>query len=425
MKAVIRQACETFTRQAFSSNKPKEVWRIIHRILKPNQQPLGQDPNKLNSFFACTAERTLPVSSDLPFCLEELIESLPDDSPANFKLRKVSHGEVLRMLKLLRSDTSTGPDGIPVKFVKMVADSIADPLTAIINNCIRKYYFPKAWKNARISPIPKVDQPKSEEHFRPISILRTLSKVFEKFVMLQITTFCESESVLRDTIFSFRKGHSTNTVVMGMHDDLPRAVKKGEVTLMVLADFSEAFGTVNYKVLITKLSTLGFSELFLRWFKSYLSERSHFVQIDDLTSESVNTRFDVPQGSILGSMLFNLYVSDLQDHLPSSIGSFQYADDTTIYSSCPAPELERCVQEVNSTLNTVSSWTNDSHIALNSKKTKTMLLSTSQMSHVHSLGKNQPAITISDSTLEYVNVSKLLGVHFHQHFNWDEHVQAT
>ena len=87
---------------------------------------------------------TLPVSSDLSFCLEELIESLPDDSPANFKLREVSHGEVLRVLKLLRSDTSTGPDGIPVKFVKMVADSIAGPLTAIINNCIRKYYFPKA-----------------------------------------------------------------------------------------------------------------------------------------------------------------------------------------------------------------------------------------------------------------------------------------
>ena len=132
---------------------------------------------------------TLPVSSDLPFCLEELIESLPDDSPAKFKLREVSHGEVLSVLKLLRSDTSTGPDGIPVKYVKMVADSIAGPLTAIINNCMRKYYFPKAWKNARISPIPKVDQPKSEEHFRLISILPTLSKVFEKLVALQMTIF--------------------------------------------------------------------------------------------------------------------------------------------------------------------------------------------------------------------------------------------
>ena len=132
---------------------------------------------------------TLPVSSDLPFCFEELIESLPDDSPANFKLPEVSHGEVLRVLKLLRSDTSTGPDGIPVKFVKMVADSIAGPLTAIINNCIRKYYFPKVWKNARISPFPKVDQPKSEEHFRLISILPTLLKVFEKLIALRMTTF--------------------------------------------------------------------------------------------------------------------------------------------------------------------------------------------------------------------------------------------
>ena len=163
-----------------------------------------------------------------------------------------------------------------------------------------------------------------------------------------------------------------------------------------------------------EITTLGFSKSFLRWLNSYLSDRSHFVQIDDRTSESVNVRFGVPQGSILGPMLFNLYVSDLQDHLPSSIGSFQYADDTTIYSSCPAPELRTAVQ-------LLSSWSNDSHLALNSKKTKTMLLSTSQMSHVHSLDKNRPAITISDSTLEYVNVSKLFGVHFHQHLNWDEH----
>ena len=179
---------------------------------------------------------------------------------SNFKLREVPHTEVLSVLKLLRSDMSTGPDGIPVQFVKMVAESIAGPLTTIINKCIRKYYFPKAWKNARISPIPKVDQPKSEEHFRPISILPALSKVFEKLVALQMTTFCESGSVLRDTISSFRKGHSTNTVLMAMRNDLLRAMKKGEVALIVLTDFSTAFDTVNYKILITKLSTLGFSK---------------------------------------------------------------------------------------------------------------------------------------------------------------------
>ena len=211
---------------------------------------------------------------------------------------------------------------------------------------------------------------------------------------------------------------------MGMRDDLLRAMKKGEVILMVLADFSKAFDTVNYKILITKLSVLGFSKPFLRWLNSYIGDRSHFVQIDDSTSD---VRFGVPQGSILGPMLFKVYVSDLQDHLPFSIGSFQYADDTTIYCSCPAPELQRCAQELNSSRNTVSSWSNNPHLALNLKKTKTMLLSTRQMSRVciHSLDRNRPTITISDSTLEYVNVSKLLGVHIHQHLIWDEHVPAT
>ena len=114
---------------------------------------------------------------------------------------------------------------------------------------------------------------------------------------------------------------------MGMRDDLLRAMKKGEVILMVLADFSKAFDTVNYKILITKLSVLGFSKPFLRWLNSYIGDRSHFVQIDDSTSD---VRFGVPQGSILGPMLFKVYVSDLQDHLPFSIGSFQYADDNKI-----------------------------------------------------------------------------------------------
>ena len=102
--------------------------------------------------------------------------------------------------------------------------------------------------------------------------------------------------------------------------------------------------------------------------------------------------------------------SKVQRSCRFSLDSFQYADDTTIYSSFSAPKLQRCAQQLSPTLNTVSSWSNDSHLALNSKKTKTMLLSTSQMSHVHSLDKKRPAITISDSTLEYVNVSFLVSI---------------
>ena len=146
-------------------------------------------------------------------------------------------------------------------------------------------------------------------------------------VALQMTTFYESELALRDTISCFRKGHSTSTVLMGMREDFLRPMKTGEVTLIVLADFSEAFNTVNHKILITKLSTLGFSKSFL------LS--AHFVQIDDRTSESV--RFGVPQGSILRPTLFNLYVSVRQGHLPSSIGLF--FNTLTILQYTPAVQL--------------------------------------------------------------------------------------
>ena len=255
---------------------------------------------------------------------------------------------------------------------------------------------------ARTSPIPKVDSPVLDEHFRPISILPALSKVFEKLVAKQMSSFCEANAVLAESLSSFRKGHSTSTMLMGKRDDLIKAMKKGEVTLMVLADFSKAFDTIDFKTLILKLSSLGFSTGFLRWLSSYLTDRSHFVQIEDKVSELETVRFGVPQGSILGPMLFNLYVSDLKEHLPPSVASYQY---TTILTSCRPAELAPTASNMNDTLDT-----------------KVMLVSTSQMSRVHSLDKNQPAISVLDKNLEYVTTSKILGISFHKHLSWNEHI---
>lgn len=265
-------------------------------------------------------------------------------------MESVTQREVLRTLKQLRTDCSTGPDQLPARFVKLVAEHLAGPLTTIINNCISKLYFPRAWKLARISPIPKVDTPVTEDYLRPVSILLVLSKVFEKLVASQMTDFCSRESLLRDTISSFRKGHSTSTVLLGIRDDLLSAMKRREVTLMVLADFSKAFNTVCFKTVITKLHHLGFSKNVLEWLANYLCGRRQYVQIDDGKSSPVFSEFGIPQGSILGPMLFNLYVADLQDILPPTVKSFQYADDTTIYSSCTAPQITSQAESMNATL---------------------------------------------------------------------------
>ena len=131
LKATIRGARETFMRTAFSSSKPKELWRVIHRILKPSQQPIRIDPGKLNEFFASTAERTLPTKADSPESLERWKSNLPAANRPYFQLKEVTRAEVLHTLKTLRTDSSTGPEKIPVRFVKPVMDIIAGPLPAI------------------------------------------------------------------------------------------------------------------------------------------------------------------------------------------------------------------------------------------------------------------------------------------------------
>ena len=177
-----------------------------------------------------------------------------------------------------------------------------------------------------MSPIPKVDNPVSEKDYRPVSILPSLSKIFERLVLNQILVFIEKQALLASSISGHRRGHSTTTVLMGIRDDIIRAMKKGEVTLMVCADYSNAFDTVQFKAVLANYE-MGFSKSFLLWVLSYLSERRQLVQIDDKLSELAYVEFGVPQGSSLGPVLFNLYVADLQKELDCSC--YQYADDTT------------------------------------------------------------------------------------------------
>lgn len=125
----------------------------------------------------------------------------------------------------LRSNTSIGTDNIPFKFVKMSREHLAGPLQNIINNCIAQLAFPKAWKIARVSSIPKVDEPLCEAYYRPVSILPAMSKVLERLVLNQMTAYIEERALLGGTLSGFRKGHSTTTVLLGIRDALIRASK--------------------------------------------------------------------------------------------------------------------------------------------------------------------------------------------------------
>ena len=426
LKSNIRKTRRDFYNRALSSNKPKEVWKVIHRILHPNPQPLRFQPDELNAHFASTAQRVTGASAVSEESIKCLIDSLPVDRPEAFVLGPVTCGQVLLQLKKLRSDCSCGPDGIPVKFLKIVADHLAPLLTHILNNFISRGMFPSAWKVARISAIPKCATPKDNNDLRPISILPVLSKIYERLVLGQMEQFvsCGPTRVLKDTVCAYRKGHSTTTTLLAMKDDIVCAQKRGEVTMAVLADFSKAFDTVAFETVLKKLHVLGFSKSFLIWIVSYLTGRRQFVQVDDKASSLVDVTFGVPQGSVLGPVLFNLYVNDLSERLGDTVKCHQYADDTTFYTTDKPAHIKECQGRLQEALDHLSRWSSESNLALNPTKTKVMLLSTPQLARVHGLQDYQVNLTVDAKPLERVSSAKLLGTELHQSLRWNDDINA-
>ena len=192
------------------------------RVLQGRRVQYLKVPNR---HFASTAERVTASSPVLNEDVYRLINRLTDDSLSSFRFRHVTHREVLIEKKGLRSDCSTGRHNIPAKFVKLVAEYLASPLMHIINLCLNRNEYPLLWKTARISPIPKVGEPRTNDDYRPISILPVLSKVYEKLALRQITDFLTENAILQSNISSYRKHHSATTTMLAIRDDIIRHEK--------------------------------------------------------------------------------------------------------------------------------------------------------------------------------------------------------
>ena len=380
IKTVIKTAKRTFYSKALSSKRSKVVWSIIHRILNPNRKRIRQDPDDLNKFFVTTSERILGTYPEQRTDVVAYLDSLPEIcGKTSFEMRKVHFYEVNKQLNSIRNDCSTGHDHLPVYYLKLASQYIVFPLTHIINECIAQNKFPSSWKIGRISPIPKINDPTKNSDFRPVSVLPILSKVYERLVLSQLVEHIESSTLYKETMSGFRKGHLTAVVLLKLKDDILKAMKKGEITLAVFTDYSKAFDTVDFQVLLNKLHRLGFPKKFLIWTYSYLEGRQQFVQIDDRKSGLLPVAFGVPQGFILGPVLFNLYMEK------SDCNYLQYADDTSLYQHCKVKNLDKCGEDIGRELTRAYGWSTSSNLLLNPDKTKMMIFSTTQMSTTHNL----------------------------------------
>ena len=208
---------------------------------------------------------------------------------------------------------------------------------------------------------------------------------------------------------------------MKIKSDILKAMDSGEITLSVMADFSKAFDTVDFETLIKKLHQLNFSKSSLLILSSYLSNRQQFVQINDKESNKLTVLNGVPQGSILGPVLFNIYVHDLSANTDAEC--IQYADDTSLYRHTKPRELAECVVKVNEDVKNIQTWSESQNLLFNAKKTKTMLFATQQMARRHEF--EYEIRTINDKIIERVKEFKLLGITFSQDMKWNAHVNLA
>ncbi|XP_057310275.1 uncharacterized protein LOC130648252 [Hydractinia symbiolongicarpus] len=386
LKKAIKHSRRTFYQKALSSNRSKEVWKTIRTIIKPQFKQIRQNPDTINDYFNSIAIK-LSNTNELNISPTMNDEAVP--AMDLFDLRHATQEDVLKHLNSLRSDCSTGGDNIPAKFIKPVAAQLSPVLTKILNNCINANVFPTCWKKSRICPVPKVPGASQLEDFRPISILPVLSKVYEKVILSQLCDFIDRYNIYASTQSGFRKGHSCITILLKLKDDILKAMQRGEVTLSLSADYSKALDTVKYDVLINKLKKLQMSPAF--------------------------------GGSILGPILFNIYVSDLS--LNSSCNSIQYADDTNLYIHFKLKEMDIATAKLQSDINQITTWSKINNLMFNSKKTKSIMYSTSQLSCINNLNfSNLFKFDSNGAEIERVSSLKILGITFDEQMTWSTHV---
>jgi len=264
-----------------------------------------------------------------------------------------------------------GFDGIFNIIIKKLSAKVLSLLTAIFNRCLELHYFPSTWKVAKVVPIRKPGKdPTSPSSYRPISLLSSLSKLFEKLILNRLLDFVEEHNVYLPEQFGFRRGHSTTHQLLRVVGNINNNKAVSKSTAMAFLDVEKAFDNVLHDGLIYKLYNFGFPIFLIKIIESYLQQRSFRVSLHGVESNTLQIPAGVPQGSLLGPSLYNIYTSDIPQ-LDSNCKFFLFADDTAIAVKGRVPrelknKLQRC-------LNAFAEYANTWKIKINPSKTQTIM----------------------------------------------------
>ena len=339
------------------------------------------------------------------------------DTPAetSLKFNCITENETMKAIDRLENKSSSGHDGISNKLLKSVKNELKKPLTLIINQMITTGIFPEAFKISKITPLYKKGDHSLLTNYRPISLLPRISKVFERIIYDQMYEYLNENNLLAKEQFGFRKNHSTEYAAISLVDHISKQMEHGKTPGALYIDLSKAFDTLSFDIILYKLNYYGITGKELQLLTNYLQNRKQYVIFNNHESELTEITTGVPQGSILGPLLFSITINDLKKS-SKKLRFLMYADDTTIYFNLEDFHSNNFEMEINAELQKVSLWLKKNKLSLNLDKTKLMIFHR-QQKRVKELN-----IIINDTNIERVQSFNFLGITLSENMSWTNHV---
>lgn len=417
------------------NNKCKNIWKTLNILMnKPKGSNCSverisdndtiltnksQIAEAFNHYFLNIVENnTCSTSNESQ---NSYLSYLGNRQVSSFFCSPVTPTEVENIIMGLNNTQSTGCDQIPMKLIKISSSNTKIPLSHIINLSLSKGHFPSTLKISKVVPIYKKGDSTKLGNYRPISLLNNFSKIFEKVMHYRLTNYFNKYHIIYSGQYGFRKFHSTTYALFDSINLVQTKLSQNLHTMGLFLDFSKAFDSVSHSILLAKLDHYGIRGVALDWFKSYLTDRQQYVQIDAFDVSSLGSvSYGVPQGSILGPLLYIIYANDLQNAVNTDNSALKiFADDSNIFLfHCNITDLFKIANELCSS---IYEWCEANNLRLNIDKcTYIIFRPTSRVNQtISNLNLN---VKISNGLLMRVNQTKFLGLTIDEFFTWSIHI---
>jgi len=433
--SLIRDAKASYFKDNIEQNQgnSKRMWNILKKLL-PKCKSSGipcldingtevydfhEISNHFNTFFVNIGTN---LASGISHCTVSAVDYLKMYLPAitaEFKLKPVKSDEVLKMLIALSDNKATGLDGYQSKLLKICAQSISPSLTYLYNMSLSTGDIPDDWKRARVSAVFKKGSKLMTGNYRPISVLPIVSKIIEKIVHCQFYQYLIDNDLLCNAQSGFRKKFSTQTSLHRLTEFIYESLNNSKIVGMVALDLQKAFDTVDHSILLDKLECYGFKNNSHRWFSSYLHNRSQLACVNAINSDTACITTGVPQGSILGPLLFIAYINDLP-------GCFRhcevnmYADDTAFYFA--HQNVDEVSDALNQDLSNVYKWLCANKLSLHVGKTSSLLICNHQKRRF--LPTTELSVNLNETQITQNDQLSYLGVDIDCNMNFNSQIDT-